>query len=209
MNRIQQSLLGVAITALVMSGCASRTTDGGLSPGERDAARRIPGAGSATNTFRGVEYVGSFSLDVTGETVSFYVNGFDSSATVWLSGRVLLPPGFARQQDGAIEFPFSGVADGSAGLLQVNSEPSEGYLIESGEIRTDATGLLSARIIGVRMANRDSNGFDIPGTGGERETLTVAGHLTGTCNVRLPSGDIIMDPEHTSNPLCAELLRGL
>ncbi len=73
----------------------------------------------------------------------------------------------------------------------------------------DPTGLVSARIVGVRVPDYGSDGYEITGTGGAHETLSVSGHVTATCNVRLPSNDIIIDAERTANPRCAELLRGL
>ena len=165
--------------------------------------------GSAVHSLAGAEYVGAFTLDVTGDVVSFYLSGYDAVARNSLGGRVLLPADFSRQQNGSLAFEVMGHADGTAGGVQVNSVSAVGYQIESGNIRADEAGLLSVRLVLVRIADVDTEGVDVPGTGGARETLTVSGHLTATCNVRLPNDDIVMDPEHTANPRCAELLRGL
>jgi len=209
MNTREGKLFQLALMVALLAGCASASVDHGLSAEERDAARSAPGTGSAVHSLAGAEYVGAFTLDVTGETVSFYLSGYDSVARNSLGGRVLLPADFSRQQDGAFDFQVTGPADGTAGGVQVNSESAVGYQVESGSIRADDAGLLSVRLVVVRIADVDSEGFDVPGTGGTRETLSVSGHLTATCNVRLPSNDVVIDAEHTANPLCAELLRGL
>jgi hypothetical protein len=148
-------------------------------------------------------------LDVTGSSVSFQITGHDSTVGNGLSGRVVLPDTFSRNADGSIDFRLDGPADGSVGYFQINSASPIGYQVVTVEVRADATGLITVRLVGVRPPDNDVNGFEVVGTGGERETLTVRGHLTATCNVRLPSNDVIPDPEHTVNPLCAELLRGL
>lgn len=209
MNLIRYAAAGAAL-ALAISGCASTTPEDRLSAEEREAARRMPpGTGSAVTSFRGAEYVGAFMLDVSGDVVSFAVTGYDSVGHNFLSGRIALPSDFARANDGSVDFRFEGPPDGSTGLIAVNSVPSTSYWPVSGEVRTDATGLLSVRIVGLRVPDYGDDGYAIPGTGGERETLMVVGHLTGTCSAVLPSGEIRLDPEHTINPRCAELLRGL
>lgn len=209
MNFIRNIATATAL-ALAISGCAPATSDDRLSAEEREAARRMPpGTGSAVMSFRGAEYVGAFMLDVTGDVASFAISGYDSVGHSFMSGRVALPSDFARANDGSIEFRFDAPPDGSSGGFQVNSVPSSSYWPVSGEVRADATGLLSVHIVGLRVPDYGSDGYAIPGTGGERETLTVTGHLTATCSAVLPSGEVRLDPEHTANPRCAELLGGL